>query len=135
LEVLPTGLIQKFQAIIVLIIMNNFLLEIFLLGFSANRNIKALFKISSKKNPEMLHCLNGIRFFSMTWVVLGHVFGNFLSYPVYNKFKYAFKVSQILLDFCQPITISIDKVIGALLCSLSIQPTKFFFKIGIGEFE
>ncbi len=99
MEVLPTGLIQKFQAIIVLIIVNNFLLEIFLLGFSANRNIKALFKISSKKNPEMLHCVNGIRFFSMTWVVLAHVFGNFLSYPVYNQLKYVLKVSQILLDF------------------------------------
>lgn len=74
------------------------LVEKFLLGLSAYRNTRALFKISSKKNPEMLHCLNGIRFISMTWVVLGHVYGNFGNYPTNNNLIYTIKVTKSLIQ-------------------------------------
>ena len=79
--------------------MNICLVEKFLLGFSVYRNTKALFKISSKKNPEMLHCLNGIRFISMTWVVLAHVYGNFANgnYPTNNNLFYTIKVTKSLI--------------------------------------
>ena len=44
----------------------------FLLCFSIYTNGKKL--ISAKKVEGNIDCLNGIRFFSMAWVVLGHSF-------------------------------------------------------------
>ena len=74
--------------------------EQFLIGFSAYRNTKSLFKISSKSNPGILHCLNGIRFFSMTWVVLAHVYSNITSgnYPANNLLLHMIKVSWAFLS-------------------------------------
>jgi peptidoglycan/LPS O-acetylase OafA/YrhL len=39
-----------------------------------------------------LYSLNGIRFISMTWVVLGHVFGELGSYPTNNYIPYLTRV-------------------------------------------
>ena len=66
----------------------------FLLGFSAYKNTKVLFSISNKSNPDHLHCLNGIRFISMTWVILGHVFGNLAANPNNTNLPYSEKVNN-----------------------------------------
>ena len=47
-------------------------LNSFVRAFSAIRNTKKIFSI--KENDESLSCLHGIRFLSMTWVILGHTF-------------------------------------------------------------
>ena len=44
-------------------------------GFSAYNNVRKLF--DSTPSSENLGCINGIRFISMTWVVIGHTFQNF----------------------------------------------------------
>ena len=44
-------------------------------GFSAYNNIRKLF--DATPSSENLGCINGIRFISMTWVVIGHTFQNF----------------------------------------------------------
>jgi len=41
-----------------------------LLSFSMLRNLKSLLK--TDQLPGQIHCLHGMRFFSMSWVVLGH---------------------------------------------------------------
>ena len=43
-------------------------------GFSAYNNTRKLF--DTKPSSENLGCINGIRFISMTWVVVGHTFQN-----------------------------------------------------------
>jgi peptidoglycan/LPS O-acetylase OafA/YrhL len=62
------------------------------LGFSAYQNTRILFKITPKNKPDILYSLNGIRFISMTWVVLGHVFGELGSYPTNNYIPYLTRV-------------------------------------------
>jgi len=42
-----------------------------LLSFSIIRNLKGLLK--TDQLPGQIHCLHGMRFFSMSWVVLGHI--------------------------------------------------------------
>lgn len=43
-----------------------------IMSFSAYTNLRKLFTIN--KTADQLDCLNGIRFLSMTWVVLGHTY-------------------------------------------------------------
>ncbi|XP_045603365.1 nose resistant to fluoxetine protein 6 [Procambarus clarkii] len=52
----------------------------FLLAFSAYTNIKKIFAISNKKNPEVISCLHGMRVMSMTWVVWAHCYIFFYTY-------------------------------------------------------
>jgi len=65
-------------------------------GFSLYSNTKVLFSVSSHKqnSKDLLTSINGIRFLSMTWVVLGHVYGSsnngFL--PANNKFPFMIQV-------------------------------------------
>ena len=50
----------------------------FFLGFSIPANLKKLFNTTPPNTSGgHLGCLNGIRFFSMTWVLLSHAYGMF----------------------------------------------------------
>ncbi len=45
-----------------------------LASFSIYQNTKKLLDTSSSKRPELIPCLDGIRFLSMTWVVVYHTY-------------------------------------------------------------
>jgi hypothetical protein len=66
-----------------------------MVGCSAYKNTRLLFTVSEKNGKsEHLYCLNGIRFISMTWVLMGHVCGNVTLEPAYNLAPYGLKVKQ-----------------------------------------
>jgi len=48
-------------------------------GFSAYHNIRKLF--DTRVSSESFRCINGIRFISMTWVLMGHTFMLFIGPP------------------------------------------------------
>jgi hypothetical protein len=52
-------------------------------GFSAHHNIQKLF--NTKTSGDNLGCINGIRFISMTWVLIGHTFQQYLYAPFLNN--------------------------------------------------
>lgn len=45
-----------------------------LLAWSMQRNLKNLFDVTSPVNPNSIQCLNGIRVFSMFWILYGQEF-------------------------------------------------------------
>ena len=51
---------------------NDSLFKEILLGFSAIKNTKKIFDIGNTEGQ--LECLNGIRFISIAWVILGHTY-------------------------------------------------------------
>ncbi|XP_066294090.1 nose resistant to fluoxetine protein 6-like isoform X1 [Branchiostoma lanceolatum] len=56
-----------------------------LLAFSVRTNTRKL--LSTRESPDSLGCLHGIRFLSMTWVILGHTFAFIIGYldnPLYG---------------------------------------------------
>ncbi len=57
-----------------------------LLCFSLVSNGKRLF--GTKKSAESIDCINGIRFLSISWVVLGHTFFAAAKTQKDNVFKY-----------------------------------------------
>ncbi|KAK9869958.1 hypothetical protein WA026_006056 [Henosepilachna vigintioctopunctata] len=56
--------------------------SIFLTAFSMYTNSQKLFKIS--KSNDQLQFLNGLKFFSMIWVVLGHTYSEAIQAPLSN---------------------------------------------------
>jgi hypothetical protein len=67
-----------------------------LLNVSIYTNLMKIFSIN--KQEGQLDCLNGIRFLSMGWVVLGHVFFYFAGSNLIGIFIYIY--SLILINFC-----------------------------------
>ncbi len=53
-----------------------------LLGFSGYTNSVRLLDTTARR-PEMIPCLDGIRFWSMTWVVVLHTYGYGTSLPLW----------------------------------------------------
>ncbi len=59
-----------------------------LINFSMYQNTKKLMDTSGSKRPELIPCLDGIRFLSMTWVVIFHTYDystHTLLFTVMNK--------------------------------------------------
>ncbi len=112
------------------IINGFFYLGILLLGFSAYKNTKVLFATSDKNSSgksEILHCLNGIRFISMTWVVLGHVFGNFVAAPSNNFLFYISKVSKIIKNIYSYCYFQFFNIFNSPLPTLIFDIVKLYF--------
>merc|ERR1719427_48951 len=85
-----------------------------LISFSLIENSKKLFCIENKS--EQLHCLHGMRFLSMCWVMIGHVIlflVGFIDNPLY------------LRDF------SIDHLLVQLLVNATFSVDTFFFMSGL----
>lgn len=62
-------------------VMNSRVYKYFM-AFSAYTNTKKL--LSTRRNPEDLGCLHGIRFLSMAWVVLAHTYARYMASPSWN---------------------------------------------------
>ncbi|KAL9873749.1 nose resistant to fluoxetine protein 6-like [Glossina fuscipes fuscipes] len=58
------------------------------LAFSVLTNAKKVFSVKQVDSPDVIHCLNGIRCFSMMWVVMGHGYMTFYDLPHINKNKF-----------------------------------------------
>uniref|UniRef100_A0A1A9UHY8 Nose resistant-to-fluoxetine protein N-terminal domain-containing protein n=1 Tax=Glossina austeni TaxID=7395 RepID=A0A1A9UHY8_GLOAU len=58
------------------------------LAFSVITNAKKVFSVKKVNSPDVIHCLNGIRCFSMMWVVMGHGYMTFYDLPHINKNKF-----------------------------------------------
>ena len=65
-----------------------------LLGFGLYENTSRLFNTNVPKGSGHLNCLDGIRFLSMSWVVMGHVWSSSIGFlfPGLNSFPYMMKV-------------------------------------------
>ena len=64
--------VQVFSSMRIKTIFNRFLLKIFQ-GFSAYTNTLKLFNTDSV-HPDALDSINGIRFLSISWVIVGHCY-------------------------------------------------------------
>ncbi|XP_017055760.1 nose resistant to fluoxetine protein 6 [Drosophila ficusphila] len=56
-----------------------------LLAFSVLTNAPKIFTVKKVNNPNVIHCLNGLRCFSMMWVVFGHGYMTFYDLPHINR--------------------------------------------------
>ncbi|XP_066998619.2 nose resistant to fluoxetine protein 6 [Anabrus simplex] len=63
-----------------------------LIAFSVYTNGSKLFAISTSGSGSTIHCLHGIRFFSMAWVIVGHRYGSIVSLPSINPGRYGDKI-------------------------------------------
>ncbi|XP_075157399.1 nose resistant to fluoxetine protein 6 [Haematobia irritans] len=55
------------------------------LSFSVLTNAPKIFTVKKVNNPNVIHCLNGMRCFSMMWVVFGHGYMTFYDLPHINR--------------------------------------------------
>ncbi|XP_044314894.1 LOW QUALITY PROTEIN: nose resistant to fluoxetine protein 6-like [Drosophila rhopaloa] len=81
--------------------------------FSARANSRACFRIvQNKSNPNVIHCLNGIRGMSLFWVIFLHQYASLFYSPNINRF------SILPVTFIFHITLDSFFFIGGLLVSL-----------------
>ncbi|KAH8361999.1 hypothetical protein KR200_002223 [Drosophila serrata] len=59
-----------------------------LVAFSVLTNAPKIFTVKKVNNPNVIHCLNGLRCFSMMWVVFGHGYMTFYDLPHINKNRF-----------------------------------------------
>lgn len=57
-------------------------------AFSVLHNAPKIFTVKQVNSPNVIHCLNGLRCFSMMWVVFGHGYMTFYDLPHINRNKY-----------------------------------------------
>ncbi|KAH8385804.1 hypothetical protein KR093_011788 [Drosophila rubida] len=57
-------------------------------AFSVLHNAPKIFAVKKVNSPNVIHCLNGLRCFSMMWVVFGHGYMTFYDLPHINRNKY-----------------------------------------------
>ncbi|XP_039962162.1 nose resistant to fluoxetine protein 6 [Bactrocera neohumeralis] len=57
------------------------------IAFSVLTNAPKIFTVKKSNNPNVIQCLNGLRCFSMMWVVFGHGYMTFYELPHINKDK------------------------------------------------
>ena len=66
----------------------------FLMNFSAYSNTVKLFDVNIPKNANHLECLDGIRFLSISWVVLGHTLSNVIQYFSITDVSFVSRVNR-----------------------------------------
>ncbi|XP_068082673.1 nose resistant to fluoxetine protein 6 isoform X2 [Anabrus simplex] len=79
-----------------------------LLAFSVYTNGSKLFAMSTSRSGSTIHCLHGIRFFSMAWVILGHRYGAAINAPSINLLSYMEIVSDWKYLGVTNATLSVD---------------------------
>ncbi|KAH8416364.1 hypothetical protein KR222_000737 [Zaprionus bogoriensis] len=58
------------------------------IAFSVLHNAPKIFTVKQVNSPNVIHCLNGLRCFSMMWVVFGHGYMTFYDLPHINRNQY-----------------------------------------------
>ncbi|XP_067641961.1 nose resistant to fluoxetine protein 6 isoform X2 [Eurosta solidaginis] len=56
-------------------------------AFSVLTNAPKIFTVKKTNNPNVISCLNGLRCFSMMWVVFGHGYMTYYELPHINRYK------------------------------------------------
>ncbi|XP_069953827.1 nose resistant to fluoxetine protein 6 isoform X3 [Cherax quadricarinatus] len=87
----------------------------YLLVFSVSHNIQKLFQVTSARSPEVITCLHGIRFLSITWVVLGH------------QYAYSTSVAQNTIESFK----LTKKVAFQVIANADVSVDTFFFMSGL----
>ena len=64
------------------------------MNFSAYSNTVKLFDVNIPKNANHLECLDGIRFLSISWVVLGHTLSNVIQYFSITDVSFVSRVNR-----------------------------------------
>ncbi|CAO1316792.1 unnamed protein product [Diamesa tonsa] len=57
-------------------------------AFSVFKNWKNLFDVSESENPDTIHCLHGLRAFSIIWIMVGHRYVLTFLTPIANPTAY-----------------------------------------------
>lgn len=79
------------------------------LAFSVITNTKKLFRVNdNSKNPNVIECMNGIRCFSMMWVIFGHGYMTFYDLPHINRNKFFTWVETPYSILVQNATLCVD---------------------------
>ena len=96
----------------------------FFLNFGLYGNVSNLMDTSPPKGDH-LGCLDGIRFLSMTWVYMGHFFGQILEYPLTNLYWiYKTILYSYLMDAVRNAFVSVDSfflISGTLVTYLMLK--------------
>ena len=74
--------------------------------FSIPANTKKLF--STKIIPGSINCLHGMRFFSFTWVVIGHAYSTTFGIPSANLFNIVEMINKFAYEALANATVSVD---------------------------
>ncbi|XP_071547734.1 nose resistant to fluoxetine protein 6-like isoform X2 [Panulirus ornatus] len=87
----------------------------FLLVFSVTRNLTKIFHLETRRSSQVISCLHGIRFLSISWVVLGH------------QYAYSATVAQNPLDALQ-----VTKRVGfQIIANGDLSVDTFFLMSGL----
>lgn len=104
---------------------NHSLVRRFLLNFGLYHNISSLFDTTTPR--DYLECLDGIRFFSMSWVFMGHFLQFFvlLAFPIRNWSWFYHSCSQsYAFDAVRNPWVSVDSfflISGILVSYLTLK--------------
>ncbi|XP_043660070.1 O-acyltransferase like protein [Drosophila teissieri] len=94
-------------------------------AFSARATSRTLFTIvENKANPNVIHCLNGMRCMSLIWVIFGHEYIINLKGPAINPADNLRWMSQLFSSFILYGTFSVDTfffISGLLLVSIGLR--------------
>ncbi|XP_042231022.1 nose resistant to fluoxetine protein 6-like isoform X2 [Homarus americanus] len=87
----------------------------YLLVFSVTHNLQKLFLLETHPSPHVISCLHGVRFLSITWVVMGH------------QYLYSAQAAQNPLDIVQ-----MSKAVGfQIIGNGDLSVDTFFFMSGL----
>ncbi|ALC49280.1 CG3106 [Drosophila busckii] len=89
------------------------------LAFSVLHNAPKIFTVKKVNNPNVIHCLNGLRCFSMMWVVFGHGYMTFYDLPHINRNRFYTWVQTPYSMLVQNASLCVDTFFfmsGLLMC-------------------
>ncbi|KPU80570.1 uncharacterized protein Dana_GF26962 [Drosophila ananassae] len=100
-------------------------LPVIVKSFSARANSRALFKVESSSNPNVIQCLNGIRCTSLIWVIFCHEYAFSMISPNLNTLDLIAWVPKLFSSFMVHGYFSVDSffVLGGMLVSMIVLRT------------
>ncbi|XP_068152669.1 nose resistant to fluoxetine protein 6 [Drosophila tropicalis] len=92
--------------------------------FSARANSKALFQVSTKKNPNVISSLNGIRCMSLIWVCYGHDYIMGITSPNINYLEVYSWMKSPYMEFINQGVFAVDSFFylsGLLVAMITLR--------------